>query len=81
MSAHLLLCSSLIEQKVQELVTYLSRSLPETERATLIHSYQALLRTAEGATPLKDDGVRKRAVILQVAADVKNLGDGSDRGS
>jgi translation initiation factor 3 subunit M len=62
------------------LVKYLARAQSEETRATFIRPFQEILSTSEGDTPLSEDEEKRKKVIKLLVAEIKGLGDGSDRG-
>ena len=64
--------------KIVELAEYISRSLPEAERAADV---QAAQERVGGETPLEQDETRKKDVVGWVVGEVKGLGEGSERGA
>ncbi|KAL4247025.1 translation initiation factor 3 subunit M [Abortiporus biennis] len=69
------------EEQILELVTYLARPLTEEERTAYIQPFQELVSTPEGQKPLSEDVDRQRTILNKVLAEVKGLGDGSERES
>ncbi|KAI5119609.1 hypothetical protein M0805_005779 [Coniferiporia weirii] len=67
------------EEQVQELVDYIARSRPESERPAFREPFADALKTAEGQKPLGDDAERKKQVALQVVEALDGLGEGSDK--
>ncbi len=63
--------------KIQELVNYIVRGRSEEERGEAIRPFQVALKTQDGG---ELDLVRRQTVLSMVLADVKGLGDGSDKG-
>ena len=64
--------------KIVELAEYISRSLPEADRAAYV---QAAQERVGGETPLDQDEGRKKDVVGWVVGEVKGLGEGSERGA
>ena len=64
--------------KIIELAEYISRSLPEADRAAYV---QAAQERVGGETPLEQDETRKKDVVGWVVGEVKGLGEGSERGA
>ncbi|KAJ8698776.1 hypothetical protein PTI98_005446 [Pleurotus ostreatus] len=62
--------------KIQELVNYIVRGRSEEERGEAIRPFQVALKTQDGA---ELDLARRQKVLSMVLADVKGLGDGTDR--
>jgi translation initiation factor 3 subunit M len=73
--------SQIIKRKIQELVNYLTRGLSDEARAAFIKPFQEVLITRGSQKPLEEDSDRRRQTIIMVLAEVKNLGQGSDRGT
>ena len=67
--------------KIQELVKYLARPETDEARATFIRPFQDALFTPEGEASLADDEEKRRKVLKLVLAQIKGLGEGSDRGT
>ena len=67
--------------QILELVNYLARSLPEEQRPSFVQPFQDALATTEGQTPFEKDEERRRQVLSKVVDEVKDLGDGSERGA
>ncbi|KDQ64446.1 hypothetical protein JAAARDRAFT_28075 [Jaapia argillacea MUCL 33604] len=67
------------EEQIQELVNYLTRGRSDEERLAFIQPFQDALRTPEGGKPLGEDVERKRKIFAMVLAEVKGLGDGSEK--
>ncbi|KAM5534416.1 hypothetical protein V8D89_011883 [Ganoderma adspersum] len=67
------------EEQILELVNYLARALPEDGRPAYIQPFQDSLATPEGQKPLEEDEERRRKVFTSVLAEVKGLGDGSEK--
>ncbi|KAJ3572262.1 hypothetical protein NP233_g3202 [Leucocoprinus birnbaumii] len=67
------------EEQILELVEFVARSQPEDARASFIASFQDDLKTAEDQTPLAEDETRRRAVFVKLLAEIKQLGEGSDK--
>jgi translation initiation factor 3 subunit M len=61
-------------------VNYLAQSRSEDERAGLLQQFEETLATAEGQKPFEEDEERRRSVVGEVLAQVKDLGQGSERG-
>ena len=62
-------------------MNYLARGLSDEARTTFIKPFQDVLITRNGQNLLEEDDGRRRQTIIMVLAEVKNLGQGSDRGS
>ncbi|PIL37471.1 hypothetical protein GSI_01165 [Ganoderma sinense ZZ0214-1] len=67
------------EEQILELVNYLARALPEDGRPAYIQPFQESLATPEGQKILEEDEDRRRKVFTSVLAEVKGLGDGSEK--
>ncbi|KAJ7228221.1 hypothetical protein GGX14DRAFT_412384 [Mycena pura] len=67
------------EEQIQELVNYIVRHRSEEERAAFIRPFQDALRTEPGKKPLGEDQERRRKLFSMVLAEVKTLGDGSEK--
>ncbi|KAG6828491.1 hypothetical protein H0H92_007806 [Tricholoma furcatifolium] len=70
-----------ISIQIQELVNYIVRNRSDEERAEFIRPFQDALKTPEGQKPLDDDIERKRRIFQMVVAEVKGLGDGTEKGA
>jgi translation initiation factor 3 subunit M len=66
--------------QIQELVNYIARGQSEEQRASFIRPFQDALKTEESSKPLEEDQGRRQAIFLMVLAQVKGVGDGSDKG-
>lgn len=66
--------------KIKELVDYLAQGRTDEERTAFIHTFQNGLTVREGQKPLEEDDERRRKVLLLVLAEVKGLGEGSEKG-
>jgi translation initiation factor 3 subunit M len=73
--------AQLMLEKVQELVKYLARPESDEGRATFIRPFQDALITPEGEATLGEDEEKRRKVLKLVLAEIKGLGEGSDRGA
>jgi translation initiation factor 3 subunit M len=71
----------LISGQVQELVDYVARGSTEDERAAVLQSFQDIVKTDEGAKPVKEDEERRRHALTLVLDQTKSLGDGSEQGA
>lgn len=58
----------------------MARALPEDGRAAYIQPFQDSLTTPEGQKPIEEDADRRKEVLASVLAEVKGLGDGSEKG-
>ncbi|KAF8592729.1 PCI domain-containing protein [Ramaria rubella] len=67
------------EEQVQELVRYLARPESEESRAAFIRPFQDVLNATEDETPLSEDENKRKKTLKLVLAEIKGLGDGSDR--
>ncbi|KAJ7098753.1 hypothetical protein B0H15DRAFT_901333 [Mycena belliarum] len=67
------------EEQIQELVNYIVRNRPEEERTAFIRPFQDVMKTEPGKPPLAEDEDRRRKILSMVLADVKSLGDGSEK--
>ncbi|KAI0722310.1 PCI-domain-containing protein [Cerioporus squamosus] len=67
------------EEQILELANYLARALPEDGRAAYIQPFQESLASAESQKPIDEDEERRRKVFGSVLAEVKGLGDGSEK--
>ncbi|KAH8118642.1 PCI-domain-containing protein [Phellopilus nigrolimitatus] len=67
------------EEQIRELVEYIARTKPESERTAFKQPFADVLKTAEGQKSFEEDSERKQQVVLQVVAALDNLGEGSDR--
>jgi len=66
--------------QILELAVLIARSRPEDERTPFIVSFQDDLKTAEGETPLEEDQERQRALFSKLVAEIKQLGEGNEKG-
>ncbi|KAH7923661.1 hypothetical protein BV22DRAFT_1113278 [Leucogyrophana mollusca] len=66
------------EEQVHELVDYIARSRSEDERASITHSFQDILKTADGAKSIEEDKDRQRRALTLVLQETKGLGEGSE---
>ena len=69
-----------VKHKIQELVNYLARGLSDEARTAFIKPFQEVLITRSDQKPLDEDDERRRQTIIMVLGEIKNLGQGSDRG-
>ncbi|KAI0089175.1 PCI domain-containing protein [Irpex rosettiformis] len=67
------------EEQIRELVNYLAQGRSDEEKATFIQPFENDLTISEGQPPLEEDEERRRAVLEKVVAEVKGLGQGSER--
>ncbi|KAF8806297.1 PCI-domain-containing protein [Phlegmacium glaucopus] len=67
------------EEQILELVAYIVRNRSEDERNTFVAPFQNALKSAEGKKPIEEDENRRKLIISKVLADVKGLGEGSDK--
>lgn len=58
----------------------MARNHPEDERATFIAPFQEALKTEEGKKPIDEDEERRKKVFSMLIAEVKGLGDGTEKG-
>lgn len=66
---------------MQELVDYVIRSRPESERTVIVQQFQNLLKQKGDEDPAEDDGkIYHRQLLLYILPEIKSLGDGSERG-
>jgi translation initiation factor 3 subunit M len=70
----------IIAFQIRELVDYLARGLVDESRLTFIKPFQEALVTDKRQKPFDEDPERRRKVISMVLAEVKGLGQGSERG-
>src|ERR1700722_2414946 len=66
--------------KIQELVDYVVRNRTEDERTSAIRSFQGALKSKDG-NPLEEDKEKRKFIFSKVLAEVKGLGDGSEKGN
>ncbi|KAK0206856.1 PCI domain-containing protein [Desarmillaria ectypa] len=66
------------EEQIQELVFYLVRNQDE-ERSVLVRPFQDAFKTENKQKPLAEDTERRQNIFAMVVAEVKGLGDGSDK--
>ena len=66
--------------QILELVSYIVRNRPEDERNSFVGPFQNALKSGEGKKPIEEDESRRKLIISKVLADVKGLGEGSDKG-
>ncbi|KAI0371602.1 PCI-domain-containing protein [Pilatotrama ljubarskyi] len=67
------------EEQILELVNYLARTISEEGRPDFIQPFEEAVKTSEGQKPIEEDVERKRQVLGSVIAQVKGLGEGSDK--
>ncbi|KAF8165632.1 hypothetical protein B0H34DRAFT_671432 [Crassisporium funariophilum] len=67
------------EEQILELVAYIVRNRSEEERASFTGPFQNALKSGEGRKPIEEDENRRKLILSKVLADVKGLGDGSDK--
>lgn len=67
--------------QIREIVDYIARPRPEEERANFVQPFADQLDTAEGQKPFEKDEPRRAKVFVTVLDEVKDLGDGSDKGA
>ncbi|KIP08329.1 hypothetical protein PHLGIDRAFT_69543 [Phlebiopsis gigantea 11061_1 CR5-6] len=67
------------EDQIKELVDYLAQGHSDEERATLLQQFQDALTVQEGRKPLQEDAERTKSVLTLVLAEVKGLGEGSEK--
>ena len=53
----------------------------DEEKATFIQPFQTALTVQEGQKPLEEDEAHRRKILVQVLAEVKGLGEGSEKGA
>lgn len=70
----------LIIIQILELVVFIARSHPEDERTPFIASFQDDFKTEEGKTPLEEDQVQQRAILSKLVGEIKQFGEGNDKG-
>lgn len=70
----------LIIIQILELVVFIARSHPEDERTPFIASFQDDFKTEEGKAPLEEDQVQQRAMLYKLVGEIKQFGEGSDKG-
>jgi translation initiation factor 3 subunit M len=66
--------------QIRELVDYLARGLTEEARIAFIKPFSESLVIKEGEKQSDQDADRRRRIVDLVLAEVKNLGQGSERG-
>ncbi|KAK0461800.1 uncharacterized protein EV420DRAFT_129738 [Desarmillaria tabescens] len=66
------------EEQIQELVFYIVRN-QEEERPVLLRPFQDAFKTENAQKPLAEDLERRQNIFAMVMAEVKGLGDGSDK--
>ncbi|KAG6850642.1 hypothetical protein H0H93_010834 [Arthromyces matolae] len=64
---------------IQELVNYIVRNRSDDDRAAFIHPFQDALKSTGAGQPLEEDVERKRGIFKLLAAQVKGLGDGTEK--
>ncbi|KAI0029925.1 hypothetical protein K488DRAFT_55321 [Vararia minispora EC-137] len=67
------------EEQIVEFAEYISRSLPEQDRAAYIEAAQQRVASQESQPPLSGDTDRKQEVLTWVLSEMKGLGEGTDR--
>ncbi|KAF9057843.1 PCI domain-containing protein [Panaeolus papilionaceus] len=67
------------EEQILELLSYIVRTKSEEERASFVAPFQNALKAAEGKKPIEEDEPRRKLVLSKLLADVKGLGDGTER--
>ncbi|KAG1811886.1 uncharacterized protein BJ212DRAFT_1483591 [Suillus subaureus] len=65
-----------LEEQIQELVDYATRSSPEDERATALQSFRDIIKLKE---PVENDQERRRNALNFVLDRTGGLGDGSEQ--
>jgi translation initiation factor 3 subunit M len=61
-------------------VNYIVRNRSEEERGAFIRPFQDALKTEDGRKPIEEDENRRKKIFAMALAEVKGLGDGSERG-
>ena len=64
-------------RQVQELAEYLARSKPEEERAAFLKPFQDAI---QGDLPIAEDEGRRKKALSMLLGEVKDLGDGTEKG-
>jgi len=59
---------------------FIARSHPEDERTPFIASFQDGFKTEEGKTPPEEDQVQQKAMFSKLLGEIKQFGEGSDKG-
>lgn len=67
------------EEQILELVSYIVRNRSEDERNSFVGPFHNALKLVEGKKPIEKDEPRRKLIISKVLADVKGLGEGSDK--
>ncbi|PPQ63150.1 hypothetical protein CVT24_005790 [Panaeolus cyanescens] len=67
------------EEQILELLSYTVRTKSDEERASFVAPFQNALKTAEGKKPIEEDEPRRKLILSKLLADVKGLGDGTER--
>ena len=66
--------------QIQELAKYLARTQSEDSRATFFRPFQDALVPSEGQSSLAEDEEKRRDALKLVLSQIKDLGEGNDRG-
>ena len=67
-------------RQIRELVNYLAQGRSDEEKTAFVQPFEDILATPEGQKPFEEDEERRRVVLEKVVAEVKGLGQGSERG-
>ena len=67
--------------QIKELVNYVAEGRSDEDRAGFVQRFEEALAVKEGEKSLEEDPAHRRKVLELVLAEVRGLGEGSEKGS